>query len=111
MRMKQPTRAQRIAGSIFGSAYGDAAGRPTEFIGKISTSEPAIRRFDARLYEDLHGYKVTDDTMMMLAVGRAVLAQPRGGRFAALTWPGRMAAALRKEYIAWSQMDQAGRAP
>lgn len=95
--------ADRVAGSIFGSAYGDAAGRTTEFISSVRTDMHTVSHFERRLRADLFGAKVTDDTMMMLAVGRAALA--------ALPDPLDLAGELISEYVAWAEMPQAGRSP
>jgi ADP-ribosylglycohydrolase len=62
------------SGCLFGLAYGDALGKPTEFL-----TVPEIQRlYGPAGPRDLTGNPalVTDDTQMTLAVGRALLDAP-----------------------------------
>lgn len=89
-------------GCLFGLAYGDALGKPTEFrtVAEIVacygpggpralTGEPAL---------------VTDDTQMTLAVGRAL--HRAGG-----SPPPALISALREEFLAWAISPDNNRAP
>jgi ADP-ribosylglycohydrolase len=61
-------RADRIMGSLFGAAYGDAMGRPTEFM----TMNQIAKMYGKPGPRDLPTPAlVTDDTQMMIAVARA----------------------------------------
>ena len=85
------TSLRRASGSLFGLAYGDALGKPTEFL----TVAEIVRRYGPAGPRELAGDPalVTDDTQMALAVGlgaaRRALVHPGGGGAAA-------AAALRR---------------
>jgi len=98
---------RRATGSLFGLAYGDALGKPTEFL-----SVPDIMaRYGHRGPQDLDGEPalVTDDTQMALAVAWALVdAQPTEGRpwnAATLEPP------LRQRFLAWARSPQNNRAP
>jgi ADP-ribosylglycohydrolase len=92
---------QTAAGSLFGLAYGDAMGRPTEFRGydeivavfgaggPTSLPDPAL---------------VTDDTQMALAVAWALHETPEAD-------PHRLASALTRRFIAWLHSPDNNRAP
>jgi len=100
-----------IAGSLFGVAFGDAMGRPTEF-----------QKFDAisRVYGK-HGPRslpitgshemalVTDDTQMTLYVGKALCDAAESG-FVTMS---NLAENLTREFIAWYHDPEngPGRAP
>lgn len=101
--MTRTNFADRVAGAIFGAAYGDAAGRPTEFIRDHDLSYASVLAYSRRIWENLLGARVTDDTMMMLAVGRAVTSVADG--------PPDMARTLAGEYVRWADSPQDGRAP
>ncbi|HEX8844599.1 MAG TPA: ADP-ribosylglycohydrolase family protein [Pyrinomonadaceae bacterium] len=64
------SRESRVAGCLFGLAFGDAFGAPTEFL----TVDEILRRWPPDGPADLIGetIKVTDDTQMALAVGEAL---------------------------------------
>jgi hypothetical protein len=63
---------EKASGSLFGLAYGDALGKPTEFqdyetiVASVRPAGPRELTGDPAL--------VTDDTQMMLAVGEALVA-------------------------------------
>ena len=84
---------QKVAGSLFGLAYGDALGKPTEFqdyptiIATYGPGGPRELTGDPAL--------VTDDTQMALAVGEAVLAAP------AFT-PAALEPLLRQGFLDWA---------
>ncbi|MEU8816507.1 ADP-ribosylglycohydrolase family protein [Actinoplanes sp. NPDC048796] len=93
---------RNAAGSLFGLAYGDALGKPTEFqdyqtiIAAYGVSGPRELTGDPAL--------VTDDTQMGLAVGEAILAAP------ALT-PAALEPELRRAFLAWAVSPDNNRAP
>lgn len=94
--MTKPTRISRVYGSIFGVAYGDALGRPTEFM----TVPQIVHEYGPHGPTDLPSPAlVTDDTQMMLAVGRASMD----------SWPFHQG--FRQAFIDWSRGDLNGRAP
>jgi ADP-ribosylglycohydrolase len=84
---------QNASGSLFGLAYGDALGKPTEFqtypeiVATYGVGGPRALVGDPAL--------VTDDTQMALAVGEALLAAPAitpaslEPLLRSLFWPGR----------------------
>lgn len=93
---------QKAAGSLYGLAFGDALGKPTEFqdyativaaygpAGPRSlTGEPAL---------------VTDDTQMALAVGEAILA-------AGAVTPVAFEPELRRAFLDWAASPDNNRAP
>lgn len=103
----------RASGSLFGLAYGDALGAPTEFLA----FDEIVRRYGVGGPRDLGDgpsldpARVTDDTQMAIAVGRALLdtlddTSPAGG----LT-PAAFAAALRTRFVAWLVSPDNTRAP
>ena len=65
---------RRASGSLFGLAYGDALGKPTEFL----TVAEIVRRYGPTGPRELVGEPalVTDDTQMALAVGWALHDAP-----------------------------------
>lgn len=64
--------SEKGLGSLFGSAFGDALGAPTEFMSVTAI----LRRWYPDGPTDLEGdpIRVTDDTQMMIAVGEALVA-------------------------------------
>ena len=97
------TIAQRVRGALFGAAFGDALGAPTEFIRDV---EQIKRRWPPRGPEQLDApiARVTDDTQMMLAVGEALSRVERGAA-------ADLAAALRAAFITWYHDPENNRAP
>lgn len=93
-------RVSRVRGSVFGAALGDAFGKPTEFMRMRDISTQWRAPHHMLLPTPA---LVTDDTMMMLAVGEGLRSERRN--------PDRVAANLRAAYVAWSKLDQRGRAP
>ncbi|MCX4474038.1 ADP-ribosylglycohydrolase family protein [Micromonospora sp. NBC_01655] len=93
---------RRASGSLFGLAYGDALGRPTEFL----TVAEIHRRYGPSGPRELEGDPalVTDDTQMALAVGWALHDAP------AFT-PEAVEPLLRERFLAWSVSPDNNRAP
>ncbi|MEH0975297.1 ADP-ribosylglycohydrolase family protein [Micromonospora sp. CPCC 205546] len=96
------TSLRRAAGSLFGLAYGDALGKPTEFL----TVAEIVRRYGPTGPHDLAGDPalVTDDTQMALAVGWALHEAP------ALT-PEAVGPLLRRRFLDWAASPENNRAP
>ncbi|WP_405426638.1 ADP-ribosylglycohydrolase family protein [Micromonospora sp. NBC_00617] len=92
----------RASGSLFGLAYGDALGKPTEFL----TVAEIQRRYGPTGPRELTGEPalVTDDTQMALAVGWALHEAP------SLT-PEVVEPLLRRRFVAWSVSPDNNRAP
>lgn len=90
------------SGSLFGLAYGDALGKPTEFL----TVDQIQRRYGPGGPTELVGDPalVTDDTQMTLAVGWALHDAP-------IAHPATLEALLRQRFIAWSVSPDNDRAP
>lgn len=92
----------RIAGCLFGMACGDALGADVEFI----TVEAILQQYPPSGPTDLpHPARVTDDTQMALAVGRALMQAPRPYE------PNTFETALRETYIQWYNDPENNRAP
>ncbi|WP_433348030.1 ADP-ribosylglycohydrolase family protein [Micromonospora sp. CA-111912] len=96
------TSLRRASGSLFGLAYGDALGRPTEFL----TVAEIHRRYGPSGPRELEGDPalVTDDTQMALAVGWALHDAP------AFT-PEAVEPLLRERFLAWAVSPDNNRAP
>lgn len=94
---------QRAAGCLFGLAFGDALGAPTEFLGV----DEILRRFPPDGPEDLTGNPalVTDDTQMALAVGEALLSVDPPYT------PDKVEQALRDAFVAWYASPDNNRSP
>ena len=92
----------RASGSLFGLAYGDALGKPTEFL----TVAEIERRYGPTGPRELSGDPalVTDDTQMALAVGWALHEAP------SLT-PEVVEPLLRRRFLAWAVSPDNNRAP
>ncbi|MCO1599300.1 ADP-ribosylglycohydrolase family protein [Micromonospora sp. RHAY321] len=92
----------RASGSLFGLAYGDALGKPTEF---LSVSE-IVRRYGPTGPRELSGQPamVTDDTQMALAVGWALHEAPS-------FTPEAVEPLLRRRFLAWAVSPDNNRAP
>jgi ADP-ribosylglycohydrolase len=93
---------RRASGSLFGLAYGDALGKPTEFLdlGAIAA------RYGPGGPRELEGDPalVTDDTQMALAVAGGLLAA------GALT-PEAVEPLWRERFITWARSPENNRAP
>ncbi|AVT37256.1 hypothetical protein C6W10_13150 [Plantactinospora sp. BB1] len=96
-------RLARASGSLFGLAYGDALGAPTEFLPVVEIH----RRYGPAGPRELVGdpARVTDDTQMGLAVGWALHeAGPA-------PTPEALEPLLRQRFVAWAQSPENNRAP
>ncbi|MEU4527995.1 ADP-ribosylglycohydrolase family protein [Micromonospora ureilytica] len=96
------TSALRASGSLFGLAYGDALGKPTEFL----TVAEIERRYGPTGPRELSGEPalVTDDTQMALAVGWALREAPS-------FTPEVVEPLLRRRFLAWAVSPDNNRAP
>ncbi len=98
-----------VTGSVFGLAYGDAIGKPTEF---RSVAE-IVERYGPDGPRDLPREPgtgialVTDDTQMALAVADALAESLTGGHLA----PDRLEPALRNHFLTWWRSPDNDRAP
>jgi ADP-ribosylglycohydrolase len=90
------------SGSLFGLAYGDSLGRPTEFLDYGSI----VATYGVAGPRELTGdpARVTDDTQMALAVGEALLEAPT------LT-PEALEPVLRRNFVAWLKSPDNTRSP
>ncbi|WP_089156895.1 ADP-ribosylglycohydrolase family protein [Micromonospora sp. NBS 11-29] len=90
------------AGSLFGLAYGDALGKPTEFL----TVAEIVRRYGPTGPRELTGEPalVTDDTQMALAVAWALHDAPA---FTAEA----VEPLLRRRFLDWAASPENNRAP
>ena len=93
---------RRASGSLFGLAFGDALGKPTEF----QEYESIVAEYGPAGPRDLTGDPalVTDDTQMMLAVGEALLA-------AGTLTPAGFEPPLRDRFLEWEISPDNDRAP
>lgn len=99
------TKADRIRGSIFGMAYGDALAAPTEFlkVAEILARWPP----NGPNYLNDHPARVTDDTQMALAVGEALIDIFNEGIFNVAI----LEEKLREHFIDWHFSPENNRAP
>ena len=93
---------RNASGALFGLAYGDALGKPTEFL----TYAEIVESYGAAGPRDLYGNPalVTDDTQMALAVGEALLTVDE-------FTPERLEPVLRSNFVAWASSPDNNRAP
>ncbi|MEV4346538.1 ADP-ribosylglycohydrolase family protein [Actinoplanes sp. NPDC049596] len=93
---------RNAAGSLYGLAYGDALGKPTEF----QDYETIVATYGPGGPRELTGDPalVTDDTQMGLAVGEAILA---ASAFTAEA----LEPELRRAFLAWAVSPDNNRAP
>jgi ADP-ribosylglycohydrolase len=93
---------ERVKGSLFGLAFGDALGRPTEFL----TVEEIIKRYGQAGPRELEGDPalVTDDTQMALGVAWALYEAPE-------FTPAVVERLLRRRFVAWAHSPDNNRAP
>jgi ADP-ribosylglycohydrolase len=95
--------AMRASGALFGLAFGDALGAPTEFL----SVERILQQFPPAGPTAPEGNPalVTDDTQMALAVAEALLEAPRPLTAATLE------PVLRRRFVAWYNSPDNTRAP
>jgi ADP-ribosylglycohydrolase len=97
---------RRASGCLFGLAYGDALGKPTEFM----RYPEIVRAYGSGGPRDLDGDPalVTDDTQMTLCVADALLTaqQPDEPLLASLVEP-----LLRQRFQDWAKSPENNRAP
>ena len=100
----EPSRAQRIAGCLFGMAFGDSLGSRTEFL----SIELIKKHFPPQGPQQLEGapHRVTDDTQMALAVGEALVEAMPGPWNAS-----RLEPLFRKHFVQWLHSPDNNRAP
>ncbi|MCW3844069.1 ADP-ribosylglycohydrolase family protein [Micromonospora yasonensis] len=93
---------RRASGSLFGLAYGDALGKPTEFL----TVTEIVRRYGPAGPRELAGDPalVTDDTQMALAVAWAL-------HDASAHTPEAVEPLLRRRFVEWAISPDNNRAP
>ena len=93
---------RNASGSLFGLAYGDALGKPTEFQDYATI----VARYGPGGPRELEGDPalVTDDTQMMLAVGEALVA-------AGTVTPEAYEPPLRRAFLDWAASPDNNRAP
>lgn len=91
----------RIKAALYGAAFGDAMGAPTEFVANATLIE---QRFPPSGPTEPTGdpARVTDDTQMMLAVGKAIGRARRGES---------LEQALRMTFVTWLNDPDNNRAP
>ena len=95
-----------VAGSLYGLAYGDAMGKPTEFLEVAEI----ITRFPPNGPRDLPGRTtalVTDDTQMALAVADGLLVALTHGPLTAASFE----PPVRGRFLSWWQSPDNDRAP
>ncbi|MEU6020792.1 ADP-ribosylglycohydrolase family protein [Micromonospora sp. NPDC047134] len=94
--------SHRVAGSLFGLAYGDALGKPTEFLSVAEIEN----RYGPTGPRDLVGDPalVTDDTQMALAVAWALHDAPE-------FTPEAVQPLLRQRFLTWAGSPDNNRAP
>ncbi|HKR01867.1 MAG TPA: ADP-ribosylglycohydrolase family protein [Pyrinomonadaceae bacterium] len=95
----------KVAGSLFGLAFGDAYGAPTEFL----SFDEILRRWPTGEPPDLQGdpVPVTDDTQMTIAVTEALLEGRAHGNFTARN----LEPPLRRAFVRWLNDPDNDRAP
>lgn len=99
------SRGERVTGCLFGLAFGDALGAPTEFLQVAEI----LRRWPPAGPAEPAGEpaRVTDDTQMALAVGEA-LAEALAGRDMS---PASVETLLRAAFVGWLNSPDNNRAP
>lgn len=95
---------ERISGSLFGLAYGDALGKPTEFLNL----DEIVRRFGPDGPSELpEPALVTDDTQMALAVGEGLVEILGEGALNAQA----LAPVWTRRFVQWAFSSENNRAP
>jgi len=94
---------QRAKGALFGLAYGDALGAPTEFLSMTMIRE----RYGPAGPRELETGRVTDDTQMTLWVADALIAALEEPPLT----PEHLTPRLRGRFLAWWKDPENNRAP
>jgi ADP-ribosylglycohydrolase len=99
------TELSRIQGCLFGLAFGDALGAPTEFL----SVDEILSRWPPDGPWELYGNPahVTDDTQMTIAVGEALLAAKASADIS----PASLEDKLRNAFVEWFHSPENNRAP
>ena len=99
---------KKASGCMFGLAYGDSLGKPTEFMN----FDEIVRRYGETGPLDLEGDPalVTDDTQMTIAVADALLATIEGPAASSLTAEN-LEPHLRRLFLDWAKSPENNRAP
>lgn len=105
MKAGHISRESRVMGCLFGLAFGDAFGAPTEFL----SMDEILRRWPPTGPVDLIGdpIKVTDDTQMALAVGEALVVAINNTGLSLKP----LESLFRQEFIRWLNSPDNNRAP
>ena len=105
MKTGRISARSKITGCLFGLAFGDAFGGPTEFL----PVDEILRQWPVNGPADLTGdpVRVTDDTQMALAVGEALAAAIARGH---LSRPA-LEPLLREAFVDWLNSPDNNRAP
>ncbi len=105
MEQSRVKREDRAAGCLFGLAFGDAWGAPTEFL----SVEEILRRWPPGGPAGPSGdpARVTDDTQMALAVGEALAAALAGRDMS----PASVESHMRAAFVEWLNSPDNNRAP
>lgn len=98
-------RLDKVRGCLFGAAYGDALGAPTEFMRSTAQIRAAFVPDGPRGPVGAP-WRVTDDTQMMLAVGDALVEASRAAELRDAA-PG----ALSRAFVRWYHDPDNNRAP
>ena len=99
------SREDKISGCLFGLAFGDALGAPTEFLSMAEI----LSRWPPAGPVELTGHpaRVTDDTQMALAVGEALVAALRRRELS----PESAEQFFRSAFVTWLNSPDNNRAP
>ena len=105
MENSRVSREDRVVGCLFGLAFGDALGAPTEFL----TVAEILSRWPPAGPADLTGQpaRVTDDTQMTLAVGEALVDAIVRHDLS----PGTVEPLFRSAFVEWLNSPDNDRAP
>lgn len=92
-------KEEKLRGYIYGSALGDALGAPVEFL----SHEAIVRKYGSDGIQELGKYvRWTDDTEMMMAVGKGIVAERTDDKEVIMT-------NVSRQFIKW--LDNTGQAP
>ena len=105
MENSRVSRKDKATGCLFGLAFGDALGAPTEFL----TVAEILSRWSPDGPRELTGHpaRVTDDTQMALAVGEALVEALVRRELS----PGTLESLIRSAFVEWLNSPDNNRAP